>query len=204
MESLLLKKRSTSSIQRSIDGHKKRIIALYKNGEVYKEFDSVAEAAKELHGSRTAIVNVLKGRSKSSVGFLWVYASEYNKNTFYSYNPSSRRIPIYRFDLSGYLIKSYKSYRDFEAIENISNDNSVRSAIKNKTIYLNSYWSLSQSINIDDYEYYYKFKVTFNNKSLLFPTQRSIAKKYNLLESKVSQAINYNNGIIEQYKIEKL
>ena len=41
-------KRSKSSIERSVEAHQIEIIALYKNGTFYKEFNSIMEAAREL------------------------------------------------------------------------------------------------------------------------------------------------------------
>ena len=85
-----------SSIERSIKGHEKPIVALYKDGTFYKEFESIVKATKELGiKSRSAIGNVLSGRSKSSGGFLWVYKEDYNPKNQYKYEQKKTGTTIY-------------------------------------------------------------------------------------------------------------
>ena len=68
----------------SIKQSKKAIIALNMDGTFYKEFDSAIEATKELNiKSKSSINNVLKGRSKSSAGYMWIYKEDYNSNNIY-------------------------------------------------------------------------------------------------------------------------
>lgn len=51
----------------------KRIVAInWKNEE--REFDSISEAAKELGGCRSTIIDVLKGRGNTAFGFKWKYS----------------------------------------------------------------------------------------------------------------------------------
>ena len=153
--------RSSSSIERSIKGHEKPIIALYKDGTFYKEFESAVKAAKELKlKSPSAIGNVLKGISKSSAGYLWVYKEDYSPDEIYSYDCGTNII-IYEFDIDGSLLNTYPSYSYFRKLKGWS-DSGVRGAIKNKTIYHDHYWSITDSINIDEYETWYKY-VEFHN-----------------------------------------
>jgi group I intron endonuclease len=51
----------------------KKIIQLDKNGCFIKEWESIAEASKELNINPTAISLVLRNKHKTSGGFLWEY-----------------------------------------------------------------------------------------------------------------------------------
>lgn len=153
-------KRSMSSIERSIKGHEIPIIALNLDGTFSKEYESASKAAKEL-GFRTdsAIGNALKGRSKSAGGYLWVYKKDYDPNKTYSYNPKKKGIAVFQFDLEGNLIKEWDSIAQFSNTEGYS-ENGVRAAIKNKKVYHDYYWSMSNTIDVSEYEKYFKFEVT--------------------------------------------
>ena len=153
-------KRSISSIERSIKGHEIPIIALNLDGTFNMEYESAKKAAKKL-GFRTdtAINNALTGRSKSAGGYLWIYKKDYDPNKIYSYDPTKRGISIFQFDLDGNLIKEWDSIAQISNIEGYSK-NGIRAAIKNKRVYHNCYWSMSNIIDLSEYEKYFKFEVT--------------------------------------------
>lgn len=84
--SITAEKRSKDSIQRSIDAHKKAIVAYNLDGTFYKKYNSITEASKELNlNSHNNIINVLKGRSKSASGFMWKYEKDINENNISTY-----------------------------------------------------------------------------------------------------------------------
>lgn len=183
--------RSESSINRSIQGHKKAIIALNMDGTFYKEFDSAIEATKELNiKSKSSINNVLKGRSKSSAGYMWVYKENYNSNNIYKYNKVEKGIKIYQFDINGSFIQEYPSIRNINSIEGFSS-NGLRSALKEKRLYHNCYWSKTKTIDIDEFEPYYKYVELSNNNDIveLYHDQIEISNKFNINTSTVCTKI---------------
>lgn len=150
--------RNKSSIERSIKGHEKPVIALYKDGTFYKEFESSVKAVKELGlKSKSSISNVLKGRSKSAGGYIWIYKEDYNSDNNYSYNPKKLGTKVYQFDINGILLSVYPSKRFIDKLEGWSL-NGLNSAIKNRTLYHDSYWSESDTIDLDEYEQYFYYQ----------------------------------------------
>lgn len=55
---------------------RKRIIQTDLSGKIIKEWSSISEAVSSLGLSRSAICNVLLGRTKKSGNFIWRYANE--------------------------------------------------------------------------------------------------------------------------------
>ena len=51
----------------------RKIIQLSKKGEIIKVWDCITSASKNLHISRTAIQNCLKGTTRTAGGFMWKY-----------------------------------------------------------------------------------------------------------------------------------
>lgn len=192
----LKEKRSKDSIQRSIDAHKIPIIALdKKTGAFVKKYNSITEATQELGlKSKSAIGNVLSGRSKSSAGYLWVYADEYDETKDYCYSPKSRAMKVYEFDLDGTFIKEWPRKNIFDEIEGYS-INGLQFALANKTIYHGHYFSTEQSINIDEYEYYYKYYELDNNDNVIeeYRTLEEISKKFGYSTNSVA-CININQN----------
>lgn len=179
--------RNMSSIERSIKGHEKPIVALYKDGTFYKEFESAVKAAKELGiKSKSAIANVLSGRSKSSGGFLWVYKEDYNPENQYKYEQKKIGTTIYQFDFNGILINEYPSKRFIDRMEGWS-FNGIQSAIRNKTLYHDSYWSETNTINLDEYEpYFYYQELDSEGKIVeMYRAQTEICSKFNLSPANV-------------------
>lgn len=54
----------------------KKIYQYSKQGELMKEWESASQAGRELNIFQQAIVNNLKGRSKTAGGFVWKYRKE--------------------------------------------------------------------------------------------------------------------------------
>jgi len=68
--SITIEKRNKSGIQRSIKAHQVKVVQLSLKGEYIKTYDSIMFATKEMGlSSKSAIGNVLSGRSKTSCGF---------------------------------------------------------------------------------------------------------------------------------------
>lgn len=185
--------RDKSSIERSAEAHCKIIIALNKDGSFYKEYNSIKEASEEMGVPRSAIGNALNGRSKSSKGFMWVYKDEYDSNKKYTYNPKSKAIPVYEFDLDGILLNKYPSLDYFDTLKGWSM-NGVKTAIKDKRIYHDKYWSTDTSIEISEYEqfFYYQELDSKGNLTELYRTQTEITRKFNLSPSNVCLRIKNN------------
>lgn len=182
--------REKSSIERSIEGHEKAVVALYKDGSFYKEFESITKATYELGlRSKSAIGNVLAGRSKSSGGYLWIFKEDYNPQNEYSYNPKTNGIGVYQFDINGILIKTYPNKRFFDSVKGWSL-NGLNAAIRNKTVYHDSYWSETDTINLDEYEQYFYYQEINESEEVveMYRTQSDICKKFNMSPNSV---LNY-------------
>jgi hypothetical protein len=195
-------KRSKSSIERSIEGHEKPILALTKDNKIFMRFESVSKAAKYFKlSSVSAVNNAVNGWSKSCQGYLWVYEEDYNPENNYSYHPDSekRRKSVYEFDFYGNLIKVWKKLGDFT---NGYSENGVRSAIKNKKEYHNSYWSYNDNINVSEYKNPYKFKIKINDNYQYFKSQSQLARFLGISESTLCIKLKNNNVNINNYKIE--
>lgn len=187
--------RTQSSIERSIKGHEKPIIALYKDGTFYKEFDSSVKATEELGlKSHSSINNVLKGRSKSAGGYLWVYKENYDPNNTYGYNPKKLGTSVYQFDINGLLVNEYPSKKFIDKLKGWSL-NGLNSAIKNKTLYHDSYWSELDSINLEEYEQYFYYQEINSEGAIIemFRTQKEICNKYKLNPGTVCVKIKEGN-----------
>lgn len=196
--------RDKSSIQRSIEGHEVPVIALNMDGSVFKRFDSAIKAAEYFNTSNTSITNALNGWSKSSCGYLWVREKDYDPNNKYKYSPDSenRRVKVYEFSLNGDLIKIWDKITDFEKIKGYSS-NGVRSAIKDKKEYHNSYFSLEENIDITTFKNPYKFYIINNNETNYFKSQRELSNYLNISESTLSYYLKNNILNINGYKIER-
>lgn len=140
-------KREIDGIKRSIDSHKVAVVALYKDGNLFKEFSSQKEAAEDLNiKSKSAINNVLQGRSKTCAGYIWVTKENYlNNNYSLDIFNKHKKISFYQFNLEGDLLKEFNSKKE---LLGKSNSSALDKALSNQTIYRNSYWSYNNKINI--------------------------------------------------------
>ena len=197
--------RSLDSIQRSIKGHEKAIIALNLDGSFYKEYSSATQASEELNIGKSAINNVLSGRSKSSKGFSWVYKSEYDPKKNYSYNKIHKGTKVYQFDINGKLLNIYPSKKYFEKLEGWS-FNGIQSAIKHKTVYHDCYWSTEDHIDINDFEPYFSYVETSPTGNTIgyYREQKEICLKYNINSGTMCNIIKYNKSLPNGNFISKL
>lgn len=65
-----VKNKRIESLRKALN---KKVAAYYKDGILYKVFDSPTQAAEELNVSRGIIYDTLGGRQKSCRGFIWKY-----------------------------------------------------------------------------------------------------------------------------------
>jgi predicted transcriptional regulator len=61
----------------TIQSTKKRVIQLTKDNEFIKEWESIADASRNLNAQRAGIIMVCKRKMNSSAGFKWCYADDY-------------------------------------------------------------------------------------------------------------------------------
>lgn len=199
-------KRSKSSIQRSIEGHEVPIVALHLDGSFYKEFPSSAKATVELgFKSKSSINNVLRGRSKTAGGYMWLYKKDYDPNGTYSYKKTKLGKSIFEFDIDGKLVKEWKNSKELDNIVGYSY-NGVTFAIKNKKIYHDHYWSYSDNINILEYEPYYQYQLIDlrTNITTNFHSQADLCKYLEKSPTSVCVAIKENRTINDRYKIKRI
>ena len=189
-------KRSKSSIQRSSEAHYKKIVLFNKLGELVEICESVKYACEKYNIPKTAIGNVLSGRSKTTKGYYVVDYNNYNTSDFdikkYIQNQtdSTKKYKlIYQYDLNGNLLNCFNSQT--EAKKSGFDDGAVRRAIKNKTIYKNSYWTNTNTIKINEFEKEHKY--LYND--IKFKTLREIADFVGLKECTISNALRENKPI---------
>lgn len=68
-----IKSRINSHINTIVQSRWKQICQLTKNGDLIKVFDSVTKASKEMNICISSLSQCLKGKIKSSGGYLWKY-----------------------------------------------------------------------------------------------------------------------------------
>lgn len=198
-------KRSKSSIQRSSEGHYKKIVLLNKLGEVVGICQSIKEACEKYHLSNTAIGNVLNGRSKTTKGYYVLLYDTFIQENFDAKtyiqeinNTKSSVKLVYRFTLEGNLMDCYESLTGTARQLSFDKD-AISRAIKKKTIYKESYWSNNYTIDITEFEKLFKY--SYNGK--LFKTQKEIGDYLGLKECTVNNAIRKSNPL-RGYLIEVL
>lgn len=183
-------KRSKSSLQRSVEGHYKKIVLFDKLGTIIDICESSIQAAEKYNLSKTAISNVLKGRSKTTGGYYIVYFDDYNASNFdiqkfIQEKTDSTKIKklIYRYDLDGVFLECFNSQCEIHSKYGFDRG-AIRRAIKNKTIYKNSYWTNTNTINIQEFQNMYKYSYNDNK----FKNIQEIATYVGLKECTVSNA----------------
>lgn len=184
--------REISSIERSRKKHEKAVIALNKDGSIYKEFESSTKAAEELNlNSKTSINNALKGRSKSAGGYLWVFKENYDSNISYTYESNKNGTTVYQFDINGLLIQKFPSKRYFDTLEGWS-FNGIQTAIRDKKLYHDCYWSEYPIIEVSEYEPYFKYQELDPEGNLIamYRSYEEISKKFNISHSKICTNVN--------------
>lgn len=188
--------RSKSGLQRSIDAHKHAVYALNENKEIVYFFDSINEATKFFKlKSKSSISNALKGRTSRSCGFYWVYKKDYDSGKVMIINDYDKLknyhnkicIKVFKFNKQGTLLMKYDSLLKCSQAEKLSR-NGLHSAIKNKLLFHNYYWAITDTIDIKEYT-----KINFpyiqydKNQNILrkFTSYEEIAKFYNVSTSTI-------------------
>lgn len=98
-----------------------------------------------------------------------------------------RWLPLYQFDLNGNLIKKWEKSKEAYEFYGYDQDK-FKSYKKNKCIFLNSYWSTSPTINIDEYS-----RKTLKNPTYLYSKGGKLIKEYSS-QTECAKDINYDNG----------
>jgi predicted transcriptional regulator len=62
-----------------IQSTKKRVVQLTKENEFLKEWESIADASRNLNTPNTGIIMVCKGKMNFSSGFKWMYKEDYDR-----------------------------------------------------------------------------------------------------------------------------
>lgn len=198
---ITLEKRNKSGIIRSSEAHEIKIVQLDLEGVYVKTFDSITKATKEMNlKSKSAILNVLKGRAKTSSGYYWVYEKDYlSKNyslmekvdlkklhgtPFYKYCPDTHKL-IDKYDCMSDIF--YEIFGNKE-----SNSSGLKNSVKNKNTFHNYYWSNELILDFSEY-FDDRFKVLEINLNNIvvnkFKTNIEAAKYLNLAESTISNYI---------------
>jgi len=153
--------RSIDGITRSIEAHKVPIIQLSMSGEFINEFSSSIEATNILgFSTRSAISNVLNGRSKSASNSFWVKKELYEKGeyTLPVYKPGNLELKgekYYKYDPFTFeLVDKYPSRKSLiisELENSSSNTNSLKKAIENKVTWHEYFWSNTEITDFKEY-----------------------------------------------------
>lgn len=197
-------KRSKTSIQRSIEGHYKKIVIFDKLGNLIEICDSIKYAVERYNLSKTAVGNVLSGRSKTTKNYYITTYENYTSPNFNilnfiqeKTNANKHSKLVYQYNLNGIMLNCFTTQT--EAKKSGFDDGAIRRAIKNKTIYKNSYWTNTNTINIEDFEKEYKY--LYNNTK--FKTLHEIAELVGLKDCTISNALR-NNKSIKGYTITRI
>ena len=209
--------RAQSGIERSIEAHRKKIIAIDKNTlQVYKEFNSIREA-NAFFGNRkgSAISNVLNKRSESSNGYYWLYKEDYEKTGVTSLLPYAQpKIKynaklIYQFDITGKLIQKHDSIANAKKALNIkSSEHSFYNAVNNHTLYHNSFWSFEEQLtNFQSYIDHSFPYVEYDNENIInrYQSQAEICRVFHINASVLCETLKQQGYIIiNNHKIQKI
>lgn len=102
-----------------------------------------------------------------------------------------RYSPLYQFDLEGKLIKKWNKSKDAYDFYGYPMEK-WDSPKKNKCIFLNSYWSTSPSINIEEYSRKTLTKITY-----LYSIEGKLLKQFNS-QTECANYLNYDTGEISR------
>lgn len=196
-------KRSKSSLQRSGDAHKIPVVAFNLDGTLYKEFDSLVNAAKEVGlPNPTSIGNALNGTNKSAGGYLWKYKSDCDGNNISAYNTNYNSTIIYQFDKNKKLIRTFKSKK--EVISGYSASyNGLQNAIESRKEYKGFYWNTAPKLT--DIQTPFKYKISNAIESKYFKLQKEVEEYLSMPKKYITRTLRnnpngfyYNNYFIER------
>lgn len=102
--------RTQSSIDKSKNAHKKRVAQIDWDGNIIKVFDSLTQAAQEMHlKSISNITESMKYTNKMIAGYFWRFIDSSNKISS-PIDFSNNKLSIFCYDgTTGQLLKSYRS-----------------------------------------------------------------------------------------------
>jgi hypothetical protein len=135
--------RSKTSIQRSADAHKIKVLQLSKEGEVLKCHNSIREASKATKILYTNIGNVLKGRTIHAGGYHWVYESKYIEGYVIPPNIMDSESWIERIDDLG-NIEKFSTFPKACASINVKSNKGIKCAIHSGEPYEGYCWKIKK------------------------------------------------------------
>lgn len=170
-----IEQRNVDGLQRSADAHKIRIVQLDLNKNYIATFESLKDATEKFGlGTKSAISNVLRRRSKTSGGFYWVYENDYLNNNYNLVAPISPKetkgITLYQ-----YCPKTFKLLKIFMSLSDVyyeflgsrrTNTNALKKAIDNKETWRDFFWSYFEILDFSNYHENYKV-LEINLKGIL-------------------------------------
>lgn len=197
--------RSKDSIKRSSEGHYKQITLLDNYGHVVEHCPSVKYVHEKYGIAKTAVGNVLSGRSKTAKGYYIIETEKFNSPDFNSKNfiqslndNTSREKIIYKYDLDGNLLEALSSLQEYHRKYKYDTG-ALRRAIKDKHAYKDMYWSTTNTINLSEYKSVYKYE--WNGKK--YKTIPEIAKELNSPTPTIS-GYYYDKRLLKGHIINKL
>ena len=195
-------KRNKEGMLRSAEAHEIPIIQLSLSGEYINEYKSIIEATKILgFSSKSAISNVLSGRSKSADKSFWVKKELYEKGEY--------KLPVYKPTALETKGKKYYKYcpDTFKLVEIYlseramimnelgnarSNHKAIYKAIKNKITWHEYFWSNEEITDFSEYfnDIYKILEINSNGEIInKFKTQIEVADYLGLKHSTISNKI---------------
>ena len=170
----ILSKESIDKRKEKHDLLKKKIMAFYSDsGKFYKEWDSLTDAAADIHDQTTNISNACHSLCRSVKGFVFIYSKDFDpEKTYKKHKPNlqwtqSRRekqiksfvqsIKIYTYDSHGNFLNEFISCTDATNYFNLKKDSLSHMLKKhNNIIKYNSILFLKEKVDIQMAKKLYK------------------------------------------------
>lgn len=146
-----------TTIERNRKRVSRKVVAIrIEDGKLYKRFDSISDASRELKLESTNISGVCKGRLRYLSSYIFKYEEDYDENKVYSIRSlkekstehlllitkqSQERLgkKTFKYDLNMNLLAEYPSMGEAER-KNLLNKESLRRKIDLKTPFMGHYW----------------------------------------------------------------
>jgi len=139
--------RKTDSIQRSANGHKKKVVILDFDYNLVKECNSVGECAKFLNRGYGIISNVLNPRwkAKSAANHIILYKEDYEAGTYIKDNYRGQKRKTYQYDLEGKLLHIFDSVTEaLNIVKPCKYVSGIFEAVKKKSKCGGYFWSYTE------------------------------------------------------------
>jgi hypothetical protein len=139
----LIVDRTKDSLQRSSDGHKKKVVVLSLNYDYINTFSSIGECAKNLNVKITSISNVLskKMTNITAGNHIILYEKDYLSNNYNKSYINKSKI-VYMYDCNKNLLQVFSSVTEaFNIINPCKYPSGIFEAIKRKGKCGGYYWS---------------------------------------------------------------